>query len=118
ILENLGEYIDTRFAEVSEFNKSMADVLVNIGHGVAGNLEQNIAQGEMPVGPPRSQVQPISKSFDGPKGENISKAQILDVMTDMVEKGKLSSVEVCKYESTNEIRPDLKDQIVNGLGSN
>lgn len=110
-----------QFAEKQgEFNKSLADAVVNIGHGLSSNIQQVAAVAEAPAGPPKSQMVPqrsgqgyIQKSFDGPAGaEGISKSMVLDRMVDMVEKGKLSSVEVVKYESTGSCRPDLYNQIV------
>jgi hypothetical protein len=125
ILDSVGEYMEGRFEEMGKISKSMAEVLSNIGHGIAGNMEKSIAQSEQPVGPPKSQLrlvdgqpaQPIEKSFDGPQGADISKSQILGVMTDLVEKGQVSSVEVCKYEMTDQIRPELEQQIVSQIKS-
>lgn len=117
ILSQLGGYLDERFAEQAKFNKSLAEAIVNIGHGVAGNIEQISQVAQAPAGPPKSQlragVQPIEKSFAGPKGESIDKAQKLDAMVDLVEKGKLNAIEVCKFETTGQLRPDVDSMIVN-----
>lgn len=120
ILEQVGGYMDTRFEEQGDFNKSLANAIVNIGHGVAGNIEQTIEQGEQPAGPPKSQLrslpggqQVLQKSFDGaPGGEQLSKSQITDAMTDMVIKGNLNALEVSKFDMTGELRPDIQDRIV------
>lgn len=124
MLKQLGDYMDERFAEQHEFNKSLAEAVVNIGHGVAGSIEQTAEIAEQPAGAPKSHltaiqggVQPLEKSFAGPQGEEISKSQKLGVMCDMVEKGQLSSVEVCKFESTGQIRPDLDAQLINHIQS-
>lgn len=123
MLEAIGEFVDGRFAEQGEFNKSLAEVVTGIGHGLAGNIEQQIAEGEQPAGPPKSQMrvieggqggstQVVQKSFQGPAGgENLTKAQIANELVDMVEKGDLSSVEVCKFDMTEEIRPDLLETV-------
>jgi hypothetical protein len=120
ILEQVGQYMDGRFDEQGEFNKSLADAIVNIGHGVAGNIEQTIEQGEQPVGPPRSQLQVLpggqqvlQKSFDGaPGGEQLSKSQITEAMTDLVIKGELNALEVSKFDMTGELRPDIQERVV------
>jgi len=122
ILAQVGTYMDGRFDEQGDFNKSLADAIVNIGHGVAGNIEQTIQQGEQPVGPPRSQLQVIQgqggqqymqKGFSGaPGGEQLSKSQITDAMTDMVIKGDLNALEVSKFDMTGELRPDIQERVV------
>lgn len=131
ILEQVGTYMDGRFEEQGDFNKSLADAVVNIGHGVAGNMEQTIAQGEQPAGPPKSQLQVIpggqtqqvgqmqimQKSFEGPGGEQLTKGQITDAMTDLVIKGEVNALEVSKFDMTGELRPDLQERIVNHIAA-
>jgi len=111
VLQQLGGYLDERFAEQAAFNKSLAEAVVNIGHGVAGNIEQTNQMAQAPAGPPKSHlraVQPVQKSFAGDQqGNQMSKSQKLDVMVDLVEKGQLNSLEVCKYESTGQLRPEV-----------
>jgi hypothetical protein len=117
ILSQLGGYLDARFSEQAQFNKSLAEAIVNIGHGVAGNIEQISQVAQAPAGPPKSQfragVQAVEKSFAGPKGEAIDKAQKLDAMVDLVEKGRLNAIEVCKFETTGQLRPDVDSLVVN-----
>jgi hypothetical protein len=125
-LEAIGEFVGERFEQQGEFNKSLADVVVGIGHGVAGTIEHQVAEGQQPVGPPKSQMrvidggqsnnpqvapQVVQKSFEGPAGQDLTKSQIADEMIDMVQKGQLSSVEVCKFDMTGEVRPDLMETI-------
>jgi hypothetical protein len=120
ILENLGEYLESRFATQEEFNKSLAEVVSGIGHGLHANIQQTAEMAQAPAGAPKSTlravdggVQPIEKSFGGEPGggEDIQKSQVLSAMTDMVEKGNLNPLEVTKYETTNQIRPDLLQKI-------
>jgi hypothetical protein len=124
MLEQVGGYMDSRFEEQGEFNKSLADAVVNIGHGVAGNMEQVQQVAEMPAGPPKSQLQvlpggaqPMEKSFGGPQGEQLSKGQISEALVDLVQKGQVNPLEVSKYDMTGEIRPDLQDQVVKHIQS-
>lgn len=123
ILKQVGDYMDARFAEQSEFNKSLADAVVNIGHGIAGAIGQQEEIANQPAGAPKSQmlpqnVQPLHKSFEGPAGgEQISKSQKLDVLSDMVQKGQLNSAEVVKFEVTNQIRPELDAQVTKMIQS-
>jgi len=122
----------TGFAsEQGEFNKSLAEAMVNIGHGVAGSLEQVEQVAQMPAGPPRSQQMHViqggqqgyvQKSFAGQQGgEPLSKSVITDVLNDMLEKGEsgLSPIEIIKFDTTGELRPDLQQRVmarVNGAG--
>jgi hypothetical protein len=111
----------------AEFNKSLADAVVNIGHGLAGFMQQQEAVADAPAGPPRSQlravaggqanVQVLNKSQGGNSMENLSKAQILDRMGDMVEKGQCSPLDVIKYEATGDLNPQLQDSIVKSLAA-
>lgn len=123
ILQQIGSYLDARFSEQGEFNKSLADAIVNIGHGLAGNLEQVHQIAQAPAGAPKSQlraipggVQPVEKSFAGGQGEKLSKAQALDIMVDLVEKGQLNSLEVCKFETTGQMRPEVEAIIMQNAG--
>jgi len=119
IIEHVNEAIEAKFAEQGEFNKSLAEAVVNIGHGVAGSISQAEEAANQPAAAPKSQLvsvpggqQVMNKSFAGPAGAEISKAQKLDMLTDMVTKGQLSSTEVIKYETTGQLRPDLDAQVV------
>ena len=130
--------IERALADQSEFNKSFAQTIVGIGPHVAAGAEATAAAGTAPAGGPRSQMraaggadqgqpaaaaqpQVIQKSF-GPGGLDtganaLAKSQIVDVMTDLVVKGKMSSLEVVKYESTGQMSPQanqLVAQAVNG----
>jgi len=123
ILSQMGGYLDARFAEQAEFNKSLAEAVVNIGHGVAGNIEQLSEVAQAPAGAPKSQlravpgVRPLEKSFGGPQGTEISKAQKLDAMVDMVEKGQLNSLEVVKFDAVGQIRPEVEAAVVRHIQS-
>lgn len=112
--------------EQDNFNKSLADAIVGIGHQVAGTAEVAVASASAPVGPPRSQlravsnsngnVQVIQKSFAGPGGLDVgegslAKSQIVNVMTDMVKANKLAPIDVIKYESSGELRADVQQAV-------
>jgi len=122
MLEQVGSYLDARFDEQGDFNKSLADAVVNIGHGVAGNIEQVQQVAEAPAGPPKSQLQVLQggqgqpgvlqKSFDGPGGESLTKSQIQDALVDMVTKGQVNALEVSKFDMTNDLRPDLHEAVL------
>lgn len=125
ILENLGEYLEPQFEKQGEFNKSLAEVVSGIGHGLHANIQQTAELGQAPAGAPKSTLRaidggtkPIEKSFAGPGGDGgevVQKSQVLMAMTDMVEKGNLNPLEVVKYENTNQIRPDLLQQITTSI---
>jgi hypothetical protein len=110
-------------SEQGEFNKSLAEAVVNIGHGLAGYIQQDAARSEEPAGPPKSQlrtmpgkVQVLEKSQTGSAFEGMNKAQLLDRMTDMVEKGGLNPLEVVKYESTGEMSPGVEQKLRKSMG--
>jgi cytochrome c556 len=123
MLENMGEYLEKRFAHQGEFNKSLAEVVSGIGHGLHANMQQTAEMAQAPAGAPKSTLRaidggarPIEKSFAGPQGgETLTKSQVLGAMTDMVEKGDLNPLEVVKYENTDQIRPDLLNHITQTL---
>lgn len=59
----------------------------------------------------------VEKSFGAggaaaPADESLNKSQILDTMSDMVQKGKLSATEVIKFESTSQLTPQLQEQVL------
>lgn len=117
----------TGFAsEQGEFNKSLAQGVVNIGHGVAGSIQQVQQVAEMPAQAPRSQQlqiidggqqgQPfVQKSFSGQQGqEGISKSMVADCLGDMIQKGEqgVTPLEVIKFDTTGELRPDLQQRVM------
>ena len=117
ILEQVQGQLEERFAEQSQFNKSLAEALMGIANGIGGVIEQQGELAQMPARAPKSQfvpgsVKPLEKSFGGPAGAEISKSRKLDLMCDMVQKGQLASIEVTKFESTGQIRPDLDQKLI------
>ena len=102
----------------ANFNKSLADAIVNIGHGITGTISQAEQVAQAPVGPPKSQLRAVQQQGvqvlqkGQQHGNELSKAQILDRMSDLVEKGKLNSLEVIKYESTNQMSPATEDTVM------
>lgn len=120
ILKQVGSYMDERFGAQSKFNKSLAEAVVNIGHGVAGTLDHQNELGNQPVGPPRAQLggaRPIEKSFQGGGDNGLSKAQKLDIMCDLVQKGQLNPLEVTRFETTNFLRPEIDTMINKAIQS-
>lgn len=120
----LKSYVDSKLQKSTNqqetFNKSLAGALSNFSEVVA--LQgQRISQVEQsPARPPMSvasaaEVQPLSKSFAGsePAGEQkLTKAQILDTMTDMVIKGELPSTAVVKFDTTGELDPQVYSSVL------
>jgi hypothetical protein len=58
----------------------------------------------------------LQKSQGGGPFEGMSKAQVLDRMTDLVEKGGLNPLEVVKYESTGEMSPHIEQKLMKSMG--
>jgi hypothetical protein len=120
MLESLGEYLEPKFSKQGEFNKSLAEVVSGIGHGLSTNIQQTAEMAQAPVAAPKSTlraipggVKPLEKSFEGggEGNDTLTKSQVLGAMSDMVEKGSLNPLEVIKYENTDQIRPDLLSHI-------
>ncbi len=99
----------------SQYNTELAKSLHNLAE-VMMLQEQRIEQLEStPARAPKShQVSAVSKSFGpggAPQEESLTKAQILDTMEDMVEKGKISATDVIKFESTSGLPEPLERQV-------
>ena len=98
-----------------EFNKSLADGVVAIGHQVEGTAKLADTAAAAPARAPLSQmragVQPVQKSF-GDNGVQLTKSQITETLCDMVKSKEISGLEVVKFESTGQINPDLYQQVV------
>jgi len=115
INETIKKSID-EFAETQgEFNKSLAEAVVNIGHGINGAIEQTEAMVQAPARGPKSMMVDNSISKGGNNVDQLSKSQILDHMCDLVEKGQINSMEVIKFESTNTMSPGIQDIVMKSL---
>lgn len=112
-------------AESGEFYKGFAETLVGIGQHVAGSSDVAAAQAHQAASAPKSQlravqggqgVQAVQKSF-GPGGletggDAMNKSNAVSIMTEMVQKGQLNSLDVCKFEMTGEISPQVKQMVL------
>lgn len=120
------------FANQEEFNKGLGQTVVGIGQQIVGRSEVEAANAHAPVGAPKSQlraapqgVQAVEKSF-GPGGlpngsQALAKSQAIDAMSELVQKGQLDSLEVCKFEMTGEISPQVQQLVmahISGQGAN
>ena len=130
VSRRLEAHVDSRLgqfaSEQGDFNKSLAEAVANIGYGV-GALSKGIEDaGQQPAGAPKSQlravpagaapqgVQPLSKGQGNPL-EGITKSQVLDAMTTMMEKGQCAPLDVVKFETTGDLNPAIRDQIAKSL---
>lgn len=119
----MGQTLVKHIDEQGSFNKGFAEAVVGIGQQLAGSSEVAMASASAPVGAPKSQlrsvpagVQPVQKSF-GPGGIDMSdnalaKSQITDAMFEMVKGGKLSALDVVKFDSTGELTPQVKSMVL------
>ena len=118
----------TQFAgEQGEFNKSLAEAVVNIGHGVGSAINTAEQAAQMPVGPPKSHLQVVQggqggqpevmqKSFAGPAGgQEISKSMMLDTMHSMLESKQINPLDIIKFDSTGDINPALQAKVINHI---
>lgn len=101
--------------EQREYNAELAKSVAGLAE-VLTLQAQRIEQLEStPARAPKS-AQAIDKSFGAggvaePQAEQLSKSQVLDTMTRMVESGDLSATEVVKFESTNVLTPELDSTV-------
>lgn len=117
-------------ADQGEYNKAFADAMLGVGQQLQGHSELAQQWASQPAHAPRSQfqvisggqggVQAVEKSFNGAQPgiagaemDPIQKSQTINIMSEMVEKGLLSHLEVIKAESTGNISPVVRQQVSN-----
>lgn len=104
-----------------EFNLILAKALAETGRMVAAMSERLGVVESQPARPPKSAgLAPLEKSFAGqtPASETISKAEILDAMSDMIVKaggylpdGTDLVVAASKYEQFSQISPNVLNAV-------
>lgn len=101
--------------EQNTFNADLAKSVAQLAE-VLSIQAQRIEQIEStPARGPKS-AQAVEKSFGAggdvaPQGETLSKSQVSDALTEMVQKGELPAVEVVKFESTGMLSSDLDAKV-------
>lgn len=124
-LETVEKSYGAYVADQGAFNQALAEAVSGIGHQISGTAQLAAAAASTPVGAPKSQlrsvqggqgVNVVNKSF-GPGGldmsdEALNKSQIVNIMTELVQKGNLNALEVIKYESTGEMRPEIQQRVM------
>jgi hypothetical protein len=108
-------------AEQGDFNKSLGEAVVNIGYGLGAVNKSVETASNAPATAPKSQlravpggVQALQKGMGNPL-EGLTKSQILDTMTSMMEKGQCSTLDVVKFETTGDLSPVIRDQLTKSL---
>jgi len=125
VMKTVMAHVDQRLGqfatEQGDFNKALGEAVVNIGHGLGAVNKSVEATGAAPAAGPKSQlravpggVSALSKGMGNPM-EGLTKAQILDTMTGMMEKGQCSTLDVVKFETTGDLNPAIRDQLVKSL---
>jgi hypothetical protein len=111
------------------FNKGFAEAVIGIGQQLVGGSEVAAHAANMPAGGPKSQlrslpggggVQAVQKSF-GPGGldtstDQLNKAQITDVMFELVKKGQMNQLDVVKFDATGEMSPAVRGLVAASMG--
>jgi hypothetical protein len=111
----IAKSIQGAHTEQRSYNAELAKSIVGLAE-VLTLQSQRIEQLEStPARAPKSATA-VEKSFgsggDSPQGEEqLSKSQVLDTMTRMVESGELSATEVVKFESTNTLSPEMDSSV-------
>lgn len=100
--------------EQSAFNGELAKSVAQLAE-VLSIQAQRIEQLEStPARGPKS-AQAVEKSFAAggvePQGESLTKSQVANALTEMVQKGELPAVEVVKFDSTGELSADLRERV-------
>lgn len=111
--------IEKALSDQQAFNKSLAATVVGIGELVSGGQNALAAAASAPAGGPRSQTRSgiavINKSLDGDGLDALNKAQVSDVMTNLVKSGELGPLDVIRFESTGELPPSARQKVVSYL---
>ena len=115
-------YIDARISKSAEqqegFNKSLAGALSNFSEAVAAQGQRVDQIEQAPARGPKSAqgVQAVQKSFATEGGQtesaDLSKAEIMETMYDMVTKSLIGPEPLVKLDSTGEIDPQLLQRVV------
>lgn len=108
--------IESIHDEQKEYQTELAKSIVGLAE-VLSLQSQRIEQLEStPARAPKSAISAVEKSFGpggvAPQGESLSKSQVLNYLTQMVESGKASATEVIKFESTSAISPELESRVL------
>lgn len=110
----LAKSINAAADEQNNFNSDLAKSVSQLAE-VLSIQAQRIEQLEStPARGPKS-AQAVEKSFGSggvePQGEPLTKSQVSDALTEMVQKGELPAVEVVKFESTGMLSTDLDARV-------
>lgn len=119
-IASLEKSLSASQSDQGTFNKSLAEAVVGIGEAQIGGSNAALQAARLPVGAPKSQfrtgagngVQALQKSV-GPGGldMDLSKSQVVNAMTDMVEKGLLNGMDVIRYEGNGEISSEVLSRV-------
>lgn len=114
-------------AEDTEFKKSLAECVVGIATQVQGVTDLTLQAASQPARAPKSQlralqggngVQVMQKSFEGGQpGDEISKADTLRALEDLIVKGKVSHMEMLRFESSGQLSPDTRSKVIAAVNS-
>ena len=122
-VDQLEKALANKVAGDDEFQKALGDAVVGIAEQVSTTAENVYKAQSMPVGAPKSQlravpgnVQAIQKSFDGSNDVQISKAQVVDAMCELVKSQKIAGSEVLKYESGYGMSPQTESLVRQYVG--
>lgn len=128
-IAELEKSVQAYVSDQGEFNRGFAETLVGVGQHVAGNSEVAAAAATQPVRAPKSQfqagqqgqqgqqgVQVLEKAF-GPGGLDVGtdamqKSQVISAMLELSKANKINSLDVIKYETTNEISPSAQQLVL------
>lgn len=111
-------------ADSVEFNKALAESIVGLGAHVqsTSQLTAEIASG--PARAPKSQlrniptaqnVQVVQKSFGAESNDQMLKSDVITVMCELVKSNQLSSIDLIKYESTDEMSAQTRSKVLAAL---
>lgn len=116
-VENLEKGLNGFATDQQDFNKSLADGVIAIGHQVSGTASLTNVAASQAARAPRSQlrsvpgVQAVNKSF-GHGAADINKSQVIEAMGEMVKSQKLNHLELIKYETTGQMSPQTQQEVM------
>lgn len=114
--DHLNTQIDAVFEQNAEFDKSLGESVVHIGKGIhevgerIGYLEEQIDKSFGPQQP--GDLGYLQKGgWEGGLSEGADRNEIMGALLKGVEAGRIDALEVIKYESGNELSPDVRKSL-------
>lgn len=97
------------YEEQSQYNEGLRKSVVALGNLVLDINKKIDGFGDLPVGERKTVLSKseIHERFEEENEPDFTKAQVLDAMCDLAEAGKVTPIDVSRYETTNTMEPPV-----------